>query len=64
MRLVVVVDELGFGLVAAAANHAGRCGVWLNCKLVSTNRDGGVLAVDLHFFSQKGFSFVLGPYEP
>lgn len=37
MSLVVVVDELGDGLVVAAGEHAGGCGLGLDCLLVSSS---------------------------
>ena len=43
--LVVVVDELGDGGVVAAAEHAGRSGLGLNCGVLVGKRMYGIWAV-------------------
>jgi hypothetical protein len=50
MGVLVVVDELGDGLVVATAEHARRGGLGLNWEDVRTG-PGQQKAVYIHFFS-------------
>lgn len=65
VRLVVVVDEFGDGLVVSSADHARRGRLALDWEHVITiSLDEQAEWANLHFFSYSGLSFVFGEYEP
>lgn len=62
VSLLVVIDELGHGVVVTTSHHARGCGLCLDCS-------GDVSLVtwcmceerwNIHFFSYSGLSVVLG----